>query len=162
MKYIVLFLFFLIITSGCKKDQHGCTDKNSLNYDPSATSSNQSSCLYAMDSVSGQYKVTIVSYPALPSADGETDEWDFTPGFTCLGSTGQGIQMNALSGPLSDFCTPLNGFSFTFADSQAIYWAAAPLTGTGTFVRDSFFFTGKVTSGNGDSSILLLRGYKYH
>ena len=153
-----------MLAAGCAKERPTCGDRSALNYNSAAPANNYGGCMYPLDSVTGQYRIRLVSYPLQPSTEGDRYDWTLTGGNCYSSAPGKPLNIDALTGPITpdNLCIHLVGFQFVINDSSGIYyWAGAPLNGTCDFKGDSLTFTGTVTPSSGISYPIVLKGYKY-
>ncbi len=160
MKYRTLLFTTTLITflfSACEKKEAEhvmCTDPGAMNYNKPIA------CAYLKDHLIKKmgFSVTLVSYPLDPVQEGDSYSMDVRN----AGSDHYTIKMywkNAILSP-GEFNVILAKDSFTISPAKIyVSWAGAPISGTGRFRNDSFFFNGTVHSASGGDAPIVLEGF---
>lgn len=153
---IITFITSVLLFSCSKKDPEEdviCTDPGALNYNKPVA------CTYLKDRLikKGGFSVTMVSYPLDPVQEGENFSMDVRPAGTA--NNHYSIKLLWKTGAMSpaEFDVTLAKDSFVIDPAvRYVSWALAPISGTGRFRNDSFFFNGIVhSSGGGDQPMFM-------
>lgn len=160
MRYRTLLFTATLISSlffACEKKEAKeviCTDPGAMNYNKPIA------CTYFKDHLIKKmgFSVTLVSYPLDPVQEGDSYSMDVRN----AGSDHYTIKLywkDAIVSP-GEFNVILDRDSFTISPAKIyVSWAGAPISGTGRFRNDSFFFNGTVHSTSGGNADIVLRGF---